>query len=236
MKLKTYLITLAISISTASAHGIWITPHYGELGIVYGMGAKDDAYSPKKVKSVKAYDKNFNLAKVDVTKHEKHVNVIPSNNTSIVTSFLDNGYWKKGKVKKWTSIDKKDIKSASNISTSLKYNISILNAYKKEMKPFKDLPVQIIPHTNPAKLKQGDKVKVTVYINEKPAKGVSITADYVNDFRNKIKTDKNGEAILTVRNSGLNVFAALVSNKTPKDEFAHLQRTVSTLSFKLLKK
>lgn len=236
MKLKAYLLATAITLTSASAHGIWITPHYGELGIVYGMGAYDDSYSTEKVKEVKAYDKNFKATNIKLNKHANYVSISPEKNTSIITSFFNNGYWEKGKVKKWVAVEKDEIKSAKDTSTSLKYNISILDSYEGEMKPFKNLPVQIIPHTNPAKLHQGDKVTVTVYVGGKPKKDVTLTADYINDFQNKIKTDKDGKATLIIRNAGLNVFAALVPHKTPNDKFAHLQRTVSTLSFKASKK
>jgi hypothetical protein len=29
--------------TAALAHGVWIAPHYGELGVVYGMGYADDS-------------------------------------------------------------------------------------------------------------------------------------------------------------------------------------------------
>ena len=33
--------------TAALAHGVWIAPHYGELGVVYGMGYADDPTSRK---------------------------------------------------------------------------------------------------------------------------------------------------------------------------------------------
>jgi len=103
------------------------------------------------------------------------------------------------------------------------------------MKPF-DLPAQIIPATDPSTLKQGDKLTVTVYVAGKPQADVEITADYINDFGNRVKTDAKGQAELTVRNNGQNVVAALVNHPTPDDAHAHLQRNVATLSFKSAKK
>ena len=114
---------------------------------------------------------------------------------------------------------KSAISKPADTSTSLKYNISLLKPYQGEMKPF-DLPAQIIPATDPSTLKQGDKLNVTVYVAGKPQADVEITADYINDFGNRVKTDAKGQAELTVRNNGHNVVAALVNHPTPDDAHA----------------
>ena len=51
--MKKLLTAALLAPLTAFAHGIWISPHYGEMGIVYGMGYADDAYAPQKVRFVK---------------------------------------------------------------------------------------------------------------------------------------------------------------------------------------
>lgn len=219
---------------TAFAHGIWISPHYGEMGIVYGMGYADDAYAPQKVRFVKVYTANFKPASVEIKTHEKHSTVQAAADAAVLTAFFDNGYWEKDPNGKWKEVEKSAISKPADTSTSLKYNITLLKPYQGRMQPF-DLPAQIIPGIDPSTLKQGESLPVTVYVEGKPQAGIEITADYINDFANRVKTDEKGQAVLTVRNAGHNVVAALINHPTPQNEHAHLQRNVATLSFKSAK-
>ena len=58
--MKKLVLTLALALSgAAGAHGVWVAQHYGEYGIVYGMGAYDDAYAGKKVRAVNGLDENL---------------------------------------------------------------------------------------------------------------------------------------------------------------------------------
>ena len=197
--------------TAALAHGVWIAPHYGELGVVYGMGYADDSYKPENVRFVKAYTADFKETKAEVKTHDHHSSVEVADDAAVLTAFFDNGYWEKDENGKWKAVEKSAISKPADTSTSLKYNISLLKPYQGEMKPF-DLPAQIIPAD------------------------VEITADYISDFGNRVKTDAKGQAELTVRNNGHNVVAALVNHPTPDDAHAHLQRNVATLSFKSAKK
>ena len=221
--------------TAALAHGVWIAPHYGELGVVYGMGYADDSYKPENVRFVKAYTADFKETKAEVKTHDHHSSVEVADDAAVLTAFFDNGYWEKDENGKWKAVEKSAISKPADTSTSLKDTISVLKPYQGEMKPF-DLPAQIIPATDPSTLKQGDKLNVTVYVAGKPQADVEITADYINDFGNRVKTDAKGQAELTVRNNGHNVVAALVNHPTPDDAHAHLQRNVATLSFKSAKK
>ena len=162
--------------TAALAHGVWIAPHYGELGVVYGMGYADDSYKPENVRFVKAYTADFKETKAEVKTHDHHSSVKVADDAAVLTAFFDNGYWEKDENGKWKAVEKSAISKPADTSTSLKYNISLLKPYQGEMKPF-DLPAQIIPATDPSTLKQGDKLNVTVYVAGKPQADVEITAD-----------------------------------------------------------
>ena len=62
--------------TAALAHGVWIAPHYGELGVVYGMGYADDAYKPENVRFVKAYTDDFKETKAEVKTHDQYLSLI----------------------------------------------------------------------------------------------------------------------------------------------------------------
>ncbi|UJF23925.1 DUF4198 domain-containing protein [Suttonella sp. R2A3] len=228
---KILLSAFLLTSGAALAHGVWVAPHYGELGIVYGMGAIDDQYSPEKVQKVMAYDANFQPVSVEVVGQGNHSAVNPAEDAAVITASFNNGYWEKGETVKWQAVDKAAISNPADTSTSLKYNISLMKPYQGEMVPF-DLPVQVIPETDPSTLAQGDSLTVTVYVDGEPQADVPVTADYVGDAKNQQKTNAEGQVTLTVRNAGLNVVTALVNHPTPDDEYAHLQRSVATLSFK----
>ena len=220
--------------TAALAHGVWIAPHYGELGVVYGMGYADDSYKPENVRFVKAYTADFKETKAEVKTHDHHSSVEVADDAAVLTAFFDNGYWEKDENDKWKAVEKSAISKPADTSTSLKYNITLLKPYQGRMQPF-DLPAQIIPGIDPSTLKQGESLPMTVYVEGKPQAGIEITADYINDFANRVKTDEKGQAVLAVRNAGHNVVAALINHPTPQNEHAHLQRNVATLSFKSAK-
>ena len=67
--MKKLVLTLALALSgAAGAHGVWVAQHYGEYGIVYGMGAYDDAYAGKKVRAVNGLDENLKRAAICSTR------------------------------------------------------------------------------------------------------------------------------------------------------------------------
>lgn len=228
---KILLSSLIFSSSAVLAHGVWIAPHYGELGLVYGMGYADDQYAPEKVHSVHAYDAHFQPVAVDVIAHDHYSTVQPAEQAAILTAFFNNGYWEKGASVKWQAVAKDAISQPADTSTSLKYNITLLKPYQGDMQPF-DLPVQIIPEHDPSTLAQGDALTVKVYVDGQPQADVPVTADYIGDAKNQHNTDAEGRVTLKVRNAGHNVIAAMVNHPTPNDPHAHLQRSVATLSFK----
>lgn len=230
MKLLSALLLL-VSSSAVLAHGVWVAPRYGDLGVVYGMSYTDDGYTPDKVRDVKGYTASFEPYPVTVRPQQKYSTLQVGGDAAVLTVFFDNGYWEKGADGKWQAVKKHAITKPADTSTSLKYNISLLKPYEGKMRPF-NMPVQIIPDTDPSKLKQGETFTVTVYVDGKPKSGVEIITDYINDFGNRVKTGTDGKAVLTVRNSALNVIAALVDHPTPKDKHARLQRNVATLSFR----
>ena len=112
--------------TAALAHGVWIAPHYGELGVVYGMGYADDSYKPENVRFVKAYTADFKETKAEVKTHDHHSSVEVADDAAVLTAFFDNGYWEKDENGKWKAVEKSAISKPADTSTSLKYNISLL--------------------------------------------------------------------------------------------------------------
>ena len=72
--MKKLVLTLALALSgAAGAHGVWVAQHYGEYGIVYGMGAYDDAYAGKKVRAVNGLDEPETHARANARPYAAHL-------------------------------------------------------------------------------------------------------------------------------------------------------------------
>ena len=139
--MKNLVLTLALALSgAAGAHGVWVAQHYGEYGIVYGMGAYDDAYAGKKVRAVNGLDENLKPTPVQTRGHMQHTFVEPQK-AAVVTVVFDNDLWRKTPEGKWKELKAGENAPADEVSRSLKYNISILKPYQGKLQPFADLPV-----------------------------------------------------------------------------------------------
>ncbi|MCB8819589.1 DUF4198 domain-containing protein [Microvirga rosea] len=225
-------IVLGTTALSAQAHGIWVAERLGDLAIVYGHGASDEAYDPHKVKAVVAYGKSGEPSDGTITRQSKNALVRPPENAAALTVVFDNGVWTKGPDGKSVNRPKREVPGAASASHSIKINKTILSA-GSSLKPV-GLDLEIVPLVDPMTLKIGDDLPVQVLSRGKPLPGVSLNADYVNDGHGKSdKTDESGKVILTVRNDGLNVIGVGNTLKTPDNPDADQISYFATLSFML---
>jgi len=231
-RLSIALTAFAISFGSnaAHSHGIWIAEHAGKNSIVYGHGAANDAYNTDKLKTVSGYDEAG--ATVDVTPIDldDHVVLAKDPKLALVTAVLDNGHWTKDTSGKWHNLPKNEVKSAESAGHYLKYTKAIFNGDANTLKPVGQ-PLEIIMLTNPLTLKAGDKLPVQVLMNGEPAPGAKLIAEYTTDSENSVKTDENGEAIITIRNNGLNVIAATLDETLTDNPKADKIGHFATFSF-----
>lgn len=215
----------------ASAYGLWTAHRAGEIVVVYGKGPADRAYDPSTIRSVVALDADGETVSTVLEPHEKRVTVNAGRDAAIflvdgdmgIFSQDSGGYWRKG--------SKDDVPGSTLTQRFLKYGISVTHLHGD----LPDLPaqtLQIRPLGNPAEAEVGDALKVRVLFRGKPLAGAEIIPDYVNLPReNAGRTDRNGEAELTVRNDGINVVAVVHLEKTLDDPQVDLVEHIATLTF-----
>lgn len=226
------LLALGSLTATAQAHGIWVAQRHGDLAVVYGHGAGDEAYKPEKVKSVVSYTGAGEVKDGRIVPQAKNALIEPAADAKVLTIVLDNGIWTKGPDGKSVNKPKREVAGAQSASHSIKVNTTYL-ASGSALKPTGQ-GLEIVPLVDPLGLKMGDDLPVQVLAEGKPVPGVALYSDYVNDgHAMSAKTDADGKVTLFVRNDGLNVvgvsYAKKVSGNPDLDQVSYF----ATLSYTL---
>lgn len=223
---------LSISLlSTAQAHGIYVAQRQSEMVFVFGHGPSDETFLADSFKGAVMYNKKGERS--DLTLEYKHgYPVIPKDtNMMMIAGTYDNGYWSEKADGEWVQKPKTEVADAKQAGHYMKYNTTILNADAKAGE-VTGAPLEIVPQKNPLSLKPGDTLPIRVYANGKPLAGVEVVAEFVTDRENNVvKTDKAGNAEITIRNNGLNVLATEASEKIENEPKADELGKFATLSF-----
>lgn len=217
----------------ATAHGIWIAQRHGDLAIVYGHGASDEAYDPAKISQVIAHREDGSTVPVATENNESHALLSPPKDAAVVTAVMDNGYWSEGPDGKWVNKPKSEVEGAKQGGRYLKHAVAIL-AHTPLAAKTKGMALEIVPDRDPTELAAGDELPVTVLFNGAPLADTVLIQEYTTDSENKsVRTDAEGRASVTIRNTGLNVIA--VSAREPSDEPEKADQVghFATLSFTL---
>ena len=198
------VIVLSLASGHAFAHGVWVSKRCDKYCVGYGEGSSDNAYPPAKVEKVAGYDAKHQAAEVKVLPLEDHVRLEPAGNVSVISVFFNNGYWSRNAEGKWGNKPMNEVPGAESGNLTLKNNVAYLDA---EAAPLvvEDFALQIVPSINPAGLRMGDSLEVTVLRDGKPLAGAPVIVDIVNDLENTVETDADGKAVVTVRNGALNI-------------------------------
>jgi nickel transport protein len=217
---------------TSHAHGVWLEMQHGELAVVYGHGAEEDAYDPAKLTSIMVCPGGTDCAAAPTVVHETHVTLPMPDAASVITAAFDNGYWSKDAAGEWQNSAMDLVPGATEGGQYLKH-VVYLSGPIDGLKPM-GLPLEIVPLADPFAMKAGDMLPVQVLMNGKPMPGAEITADYVNATdAAAIVADADGKAMVPLRNQGLNVLSASASEPHPEPAKAQEIGHTATLSFML---
>lgn len=197
-------LVMTLAAGQARAHRVWVAKRCDKYCIGYGEGSSDNAYAPAKVEKVVGYDARGRQVDVAVLPREDHVGLEPSEGVAIISIFFNNGYWSKDANGKYVNKPMNEVPGSSSGNLTLKNNVTYL-APGAEPLVVKEFALQIVPSVNPASLKMGDTLEVTVLKDGKPLAGAPVIADIINDFDGTVETGADGKAVVTVRNNALNV-------------------------------
>ncbi|WP_294323126.1 DUF4198 domain-containing protein [uncultured Sphingomonas sp.] len=219
----------------ADAHGIWFAQRAKQLAIIYGVGA-DDLEAVKRqpmMESIQAWDAALKPVAARLRTDGPVVVVDTDAKPALVSAVLPNGTWSKLPDGEFVKKGKDEVPGAKFAETTIKYAVTIQGPGVGQVPLIPAQLLQIVPvGAIPATLGQPLTYRIT--FRGKPVAGAEVVNDMVNDPDAKPQvTRADGTVTLPVRNQGLNVIRAVLTQ--PSDQPAKFDRYehTATLAFTL---
>ncbi|WP_223631431.1 DUF4198 domain-containing protein [Pseudomonas atacamensis] len=207
---KSLLLLAALFTGQVSAHGLWTEERRGNIEVVYGHGAEDNAFKAQKISGAWAYDAGGKMIPVSVERLADHARLKPLKPPALMAVALNNGMWSQTADKKWINEGRSKVPGATEATQTFKYSLAIYQPGAKLPK-LDQIKLLILPEVDPLTVGPGKSLPVRVLLDGKPAAGVKLYGDYRSAPNTlSTETDKDGRAQVLVRNEGLNVIAAQV--------------------------
>lgn len=205
------LALLGLLLSThVSAHGLWTEQRRGNIEVIYGHGAEDNAFKAQKISGAWAYDAQGKMIPVTVERLSDHARLKPLKTPAIMAVALDNGMWSQTADKQWVNQGRSKVPGAIESTQTFKYSLAIYQP-GATLPALNQLKLVIVPQVDPLTVGPGNSLPVQVLLDGKPAAGIKLVGDYRNAPNTlSTETDAQGRAQVLVRNEGLNVIAAQV--------------------------
>ena len=192
----------------ASAHGLWTEQRRGNIEVIYGHGAEDNAFKAQKISGAWAYDVDGKMIPVTVQRLADHARLQPLKPPAVMAVALDNGMWSQTADKKWINEGRSKVPGAIESTQTFKYSLAIYQPGAKLPK-LDQMKLLILPEVDPLTVGPGKSLPVRVLLDGKPAAGVKLVGDYRSAPNTlSTETDQGGRAQVVVRNEGLNVISA----------------------------
>lgn len=207
---KSLLLIATLFATHASAHGLWTEQRRGNIEVVYGHGAEDNAFKAQKVSGAWAFDTSGKMIPVSVQRLADHARLQPLKPPAVMAVALNNGMWSQTADKKWINEGRSKVQGAIESTETFKYSLAIYQPGAK-LPRLDQIKLLILPEVDPLTVGPGKSLPVRVLLDGKPAAGVKLIGDYRSAPNTlSTETDKDGRAQVLVRNEGLNVIAAQV--------------------------
>jgi hypothetical protein len=199
---------LSLTISSASAHGLWTEQRRGNIEVIYGEGAADDAYKPETVSRAWAYDMGGEMIPVTVERLTDHARLVPLSPPALMAVALDNGMWSQTADKKWTNLGRSKVPGTVTAIQTYKYSLALYEPGAK-LPALDGLKMVIVPLADPLSVGVGKALPVKVLVDGKPAADIKLYGDFrANPDHVSAQTNAEGRAEIIIGNEGLNVIAA----------------------------
>ncbi|PWB36464.1 nickel ABC transporter substrate-binding protein [Pseudomonas moraviensis] len=207
---KPLLLIAALFAGQVSAHGLWTEERRGNIEVIYGHGAEDNAFKAQKISGAWAYDAGGKMIPVSVERLADHARLKPLKPPAVMAVALNNGMWSQTADKKWINEGRSKVPGATEATQTFKYSLAIYQPGAKLPK-LDQIKLLILPEVDPLTVGPGKSLPVRVLLDGKPAAGVKLYGDYRSAPNTlSTETDTDGRAQVLVRNEGLNVIAAQV--------------------------
>ena len=214
-----------------SAHGLWTEQRRGNIEIIYGHGAEDNAFKAQKISGAWAYDAEGKMIPVTVQRLADHARLQPLKSPAVLAVALDNGMWSQTANKKWINEGRSKVPGAIESTQTFKYSLAIYQPGAKLPK-LDQMKLLILPEVDPLTVGPGKSLPVRVLLDGKPVAGVKLVGDYRSAPNTlSTETDAEGRAQVLVRNEGLNVIAAQVEVQLKDNPDVATRGLFSSLTF-----
>jgi nickel transport protein len=229
------IATLAVGIP-AQAHSIWFAQRARQLALIYGVGADDlDAVSRmSKITSVTGYDDAWQPVATSLRAAGPIPVVESEEPVAVVAAVMDYGDWVKMPDGEWHAATRKEHPTAILGEHNFKYAVHINQLPKGEVPMLPGHTLQLVPTNGLLPPTMGNPITLKAFYRGKPAAGVQILTDYVNDpDQTPLVTGADGTITFPVRNQGLNVVTGIYLEKPEgKSLYDHFEHR-ATLTFVL---
>ncbi|ROM87054.1 MULTISPECIES: DUF4198 domain-containing protein [Pseudomonas] len=228
---KTIALLGLLLATQASAHGLWTEQRRGNIEVVYGHGAEDNAFKAQKISGAWAYDLAGKMIPVTVQRLPDHARLQPLKPPAVLAVALDNGPWSQTADQRWVNEGRSKVPGAIASTHTFKYSLAIYQPGAKLPK-LESIKFLIRPQVDPLTVGPGQSLPVQVWLDGKPAAGVKLVGDYRNAPNTvSTETDADGRATVLVRNEGLNVIAAQMEVPLTDDQDAATRGVFTSLTF-----
>ncbi|MXI45551.1 DUF4198 domain-containing protein [Pseudomonas moraviensis] len=228
---KSLLLLAALFTGQVSAHGLWTEERRGNIEVIYGHGAEDNAFKAQKISGAWAYDASGKMIPVSVERLADHARLKPLKPPAVLAVALNNGMWSQTADKKWINEGRSKVPGATEATQTFKYSLAIYQPGAKLPK-LDQIKLLILPEVDPLTVGPGKSLPVRVLLDGKPAAGVKLIGDYRSAPNTlSTETDKDGRAQVLVRNEGLNVIAAQVEVPVKDSVDVNSRGLFSSLTF-----
>ncbi len=229
--LKSLAVLGLLCASQVSAHGLWTEQRRGNIEVIYGHGAEDNAFKAEKISGAWAYDASARMIPVSVERLADHARLKPLKSPAVLAVALDNGMWSQTPDKKWINQGRRHVPGAIASTQAFKYSLAIYQPGAKLPK-LDQIKLLILPEVDPLTVGPGRSLPVRVLLDGKPAAGIKLVGDYRNAPKSlSTETDKDGRAQVLVRNEGLNVIVAQVEMALKDNAEVATRGLFSSLTF-----
>jgi uncharacterized GH25 family protein len=232
MRIPAYLLLASLFASSSGlAHGLWTEERRGNIEVIYGHGAEDDAFKAEKISGAWAYDAAGKMIPVTVERLADHARLHPVRKPAVLGVALDNGAWSKTPDGEWINQGRSQVADSTESLHTYKYSLAIY-AEGAKLPDLKALKLVILPETDPLKVGPGQPLPVRVLADGKPLAGVELVGDYRGaPHQVSARTDAEGRAQVVVRNEGLNIISASVYLPVENDPDIESRGLFTSLTF-----
>ncbi|RUM50427.1 MAG: DUF4198 domain-containing protein [Hydrogenothermus sp.] len=227
--LNRLLVIIWLYFSLVYAHDLWIEKSQDKYVLYYGHkysshgGKKLIKYNPENIQSVKCIDKDGNKIEIDV---KKEYPLVINKNCATIYVDISSGYWTKTP---YGTINKPKNQIDTPIKSWLSYeSVKRINLWSKNLEKSFTKKLDIIPVNNPLKLQEGDKIRLLITFNGKPAKNIPVAYD------GKVRgiTDSHGRINIRIKHKGLQLIEATYREKVNSEKTDEVIYT-TTLNFEV---